>query len=152
MNEIENKNKLLKEYVINLLSKAHTEYLLIKRILYKEKNQFIKQKQYKYILFIKKFLKKMFNLNKLNINFKSNEEILNEFFIKQDFFNENDFKQINEILLKSGKIFQEMLKLKLYLSYSLLMYGIISRIYIIFDYLLKNNKKIKNSIIKNKNI
>ncbi len=125
------------------------EYLLIKRILYKEKNQFIKQKQYKYILFIKKFLKKMFNLNKLNINFKSNEEILNEFFIKQDFFNENDFKQINEILLKSGKIFQEMLKLKLYLSYSLLMYGIISRIYVIFDYLLKNNKKIKNSIIKN---
>ena len=87
MNEIENKNKLLKEYVINLLSKVHTEYLLIKRILYKEKNQFIKQKQYKYILFIKKFLKKMFNLNKLNINFKSNEEILNEFFIKQDFFN-----------------------------------------------------------------
>ena len=149
MNEIENKNKLLKEYVINLLSKVHTEYLLIKRILYKEKNQFIKQKQYKYILFIKKFLKKMFNLNKLNINFKSNEEILNEFFIKQDFFNENDFKQINEILLKSGKIFQEMLKLKLYLSYSLLMYGIISRIYVIFDYLLKNNKKIKNSIIKN---
>ena len=149
MNEIENKNKLLKEYVINLLSKVHMEYLLIKRILYKEKNQFIKQKQYKYILFIKKFLKKMFNLNKLNINFKSNEEILNEFFIKQDFFNENDFKQINEILLKSGKIFQEMLKLKLYLSYSLLMYGIISRIYIIFDYLLKNNKKIKNSIIKN---
>lgn len=149
MNEIENKNKLLKEYVINLLSKVHMEYLLIKRILYKEKNQFIKQKQYKYILFIKKFLKKMFNLNKLNINFKSNEEILNEFFIKQDFFNENDFKQINEILLKSGKIFQEMLKLKLYLSYSLLMYGIISRIYVIFDYLLKNNKKIKNSIIKN---
>lgn len=149
MNEIENKNKLLKEYVINLLSKVHMEYLLIKRILYKEKNQFIKQKQYKYILFIKKFLKKMFNLNKLNINFKSNEEILNEYFIKQDFFNENDFKQINEILLKSGKIFQEMLKLKLYLSYSLLMYGIISRIYVIFDYLLKNNKKIKNSIIKN---
>ena len=149
MNEIENKNKLLNEYVINLLSKVHMEYLLIKRILYKEKKQFIKQKQYKYILFIKKFLKKMFNLNKLNINFKSNEEILNEFFIKQDFFNENDFKQINEILLKSGKIFQEMLKLKLYLSYSLLMYGIISRIYVIFDYLLKNNKKIKNSIIKN---
>ena len=149
MNEIENKNKLLNEYVINLLSKVHMEYLLIKRILYKEKKQFIKQKQYKYILFIKKFLKKMFNLNKLNINFKSNEEILNEFFIKQDFFNENDFKQINEILLKSGKIFQEMLKLKLYLSYSLLMYGIISRIYVIFDYLLKNNQKIKNSIIKN---
>jgi hypothetical protein len=149
MNEIENKNKLLNEYVINLLSKVHMEYLLIKRILYKEKKQFIKQKQYKYILFIKKFLKKMFNLNKLNINFKTNEEILKEFFIKQNFFNENNFKQINDILLKSGKIFQEMLKLKLYLSYSLLMYGIISRIYVIFDYLLKNNKKIKNSIIKN---
>ena len=149
MNEIENKNKLLNEYVINLLSKVHMEYLLIKRILYKEKKQFIKQKQYKYILFIKKFLKKMFNLNKLNINFKTNEEILNEFFIKQNFFNENNFKQINDILLKSGKIFQEMLKLKLYLSYSLLMYGIISRIYIIFDYLLKNNQKIKNSIINN---
>ena len=149
MNEIENKNKLLNEYVINLLSKVHMEYLLIKRILYKEKKQFIKQKQYKYILFIKKFLKKMFNLNKLNINFKTNEEILNEFFIKQNFFNENNFKQINDILLKSGKIFQEMLKLKLYLSYSLLMYGIISRIYVIFDYLLKNNQKIKNSIIKN---
>jgi len=148
MNEIENKNKLLNEYVINLLSKVHMEYLLIKRILYKEKKQFIKQKQYKYILFIKKFLKKMFNLNKLNINFKTNEEILNEFFIKQNFFNENNFKQINDILLKSGKIFQEMLKLKLYLSYSLLMYGIISRIYVIFDYLLKNNQKIKNSIIK----
>ena len=40
--------------------------------------------------------------------------------------------------LLTDKIIEEMLKLKLYPSYSIIILGIVSRIFIIFDYFNKN--------------
>ena len=147
-----NKNREICDFVISLIEKLYKEYLIINRICYKVKNQFGKQKQYKYLIQIKKFLFKMFNLNKKNINKKNNEIILKEF-IKENYFNMEKNESFNEVLLKLGKIIEEMLKLKLYPSYSIIILGIISRIYTIFYYFNKNKEIIEKSylsIYKNK--
>jgi hypothetical protein len=147
-----NKNREICDFVISLIEKLHKEYLIINRICYKVKNQFGRQKQYKYLIQIKKFLYKMFNLNKRNINKKNNEIILKEF-IKENYFNMEKNESFNEVLLKLGKIIEEMLKLKLYPSYSIIILGIISRIYTIFYYFNKNKEIIEKSylsIYKNK--
>ncbi len=139
-----NKNREICDFVISLIEKLHKEYLIINRICYKVKNQFGKQKQYHYLIQIKKFLYKMFNLNKRNINKKNNEIILKEF-IKENYFNMEKNESFNEVLLKLGKIIEEMLKLKLYHSYSIIILGIISRIYTIFYYFNKNKEIIEKS-------
>ena len=147
-----NKNREICDFVISLIEKLHKEYLIINRICYKVKNQFGRQKQYKYLIQIKKFLYKMFNLNKRNINKKNNEIILKEF-IKENYFNMEKNESFNEVLLKLGKIIEEMLKLKLYPSYSIIILGIISIIYTIFYYFNKNKEIIEKSylsIYKNK--
>ena len=143
---LNNKNRDVCNFVISLIEKLHKEYLIINRICYKVKNQFGKQKQYKYLIQIKKFLFKMFNLNKKNINKKNNEIILKEF-IKENYFNMEKNESFNEVLLKLGKIIEEMLKLKLYPSYSIIILGIISRIYTIFNYFNKNKELIEKSYI-----
>ena len=148
---LNNKNRDVCNFVISLIEKLYKEYLIINRICYKVKNQFGKQKQYKYLIQIKKFLFKMFNLNKKNINKKNNEIILKEF-IKENYFNMEKNESFNEVLLKLGKIIEEMLKLKLYPSYSIIILGIISRIYTIFNYFNKNKELIEKaylSIFKN---
>ena len=138
MNEKDkDKNMEICNFVISLIGKLHKEYLIINRICYKVKNQFGKQKQYHYLIQIKKFLYKMFNLNKRNINKKSNEIILKEL-IRENYLNNEKKENINETLIKLGKIIEEMLKLKLYPSYSIIILGIVSRIFIIFDYFNKN--------------
>jgi hypothetical protein len=43
--------------VLDMLSKTHSDYLLINRIIYKVKNQFRRQNQYKYLQLIRKKLK-----------------------------------------------------------------------------------------------
>ena len=141
-----NKNREICDFVISLIEKLHKEYLIINRICYKVKNQFGRQKQYKYLIQIKKFLFKMFNLNKKNINKKNNEIILKEF-IKENYFNMEKNESFNEVLLKLGKIIEEMLKLKLYPSYSIIILGIISRIYTIFYYFNKNKELIEKSYL-----
>ena len=143
---LNNKNRDVCNFVISLIEKLYKEYLIINRICYKVKNQFGKQKQYKYLIQIKKFLFKMFNLNKKNINKKNNEIILKEF-IKENYFNMEKNESFNEVLLKLGKIIEEMLKLKLYPSYSIIILGIISRIYTIFNYFNKNKELIEKSHI-----
>jgi hypothetical protein len=143
---LNNKNRDVCNFVISLIEKLYKEYLIINRICYKVKNQFGKQKQYKYLIQIKKFLFKMFNLNKKNINKKNNEIILKEF-IKENYFNMEKNESFNEVLLKLGKIIEEMLKLKLYPSYSIIILGIISRIYTIFNYFNKNKELIEKSYI-----
>ena len=143
---LNNKNRDVCNFVISLIEKLYKEYLIINRICYKVKNQFGKQKQYKYLIQIKKFLFKMFNLNKRNINKKNNEIILKEF-IKENYFNMEKNESFNEVLLKLGKIIEEMLKLKLYPSYSIIILGIISRIYTIFNYFNKNKELIEKSYI-----
>ena len=143
---LNNKNRDVCNFIISLIEKLYKEYLIINRICYKVKNQFGKQKQYKYLIQIKKFLFKMFNLNKKNINKKNNEIILKEF-IKENYFNMEKNESFNEVLLKLGKIIEEMLKLKLYPSYSIIILGIISRIYTIFNYFNKNKELIEKSYI-----
>ena len=148
MNEKDkDKNMEICNFVISLIGKLHKEYLIINRICYKVKNQFGKQKQYHYLIQIKKFLYKMFNLNKRNINKKSNEILLKEL-IRENYLNNEKKENINETLIKLGKIIEEMLKLKLYPSYSIIILGIVSRIFIIFDYFNKNKDLIEKAYLK----
>ncbi len=145
-NNSNDKNRDICNFIISLIEKLHKEYLIINRICYKVKNQFGRQKQYKYLIQIKKYLYKMFNLNKRNINKKNNEIILKEF-IQENYFNMEKNESFNDVLLKLGKIIEEMLKLKLYPSYSIIILGIISRIYTIFYYFNKNKELIEKAYL-----
>lgn len=142
-----NDDKKLCDFLLVLLSKLHCDYLLLNRVLYKVKHQFRKQRQFQYAMQIKKNLFKLFNQNKINICEKTNDKILSEF-IEGDFIKKDHIEKIMEILEKLGEMINEMLKLKLYLSYSILMLGIVSRAHAIFDYIITNKDKIIQSYNK----
>lgn len=142
-----NDDKKLCDFLLVLLSKLHCDYLLLNRVLYKVKHQFRKQRQFQYAMQIKKHLFKLFNQNKINICNKTNDKILSEF-IESDFIKKEHIEKIMEILEKLGEMLNEMLKLKLYLSYSIVMLGIVSRAHAIFDYILTNKDKIIQSYNK----
>ena len=142
-----NDDKKLCDFLLVLLSKLHCDYLLLNRVLYKVKHQFRKQRQFQYAMQIKKNLFKLFNQNKINICDKTNDKILSEF-IESDFIKKDHIEKIMEILEKLGEMINEMLKLKLYLSYSIVMLGIVSRAYAIFDYIITNKDKIIQSYNK----
>ena len=142
-----NDDKKLCDFLLVLLSKLHCDYLLLNRVLYKVKHQFRKQRQFQYAMQIKKNLFKLFNQNKLNICDKTNDKILSEF-IESDFIKKDHIEKIMEILEKLGEMINEMLKLKLYLSYSIVMLGIVSRAHAIFDYIITNKDKIIQSYNK----
>lgn len=142
-----NDDKKLCDFLLVLLSKLHCDYLLLNRVLYKVKHQFRKQRQFQYAMQIKKNLFKLFNQNKINICDKTNDKILSEF-IESDFIKKDHIEKIMEILEKLGEMINEMLKLKLYLSYSIVMLGIVSRAHAIFDYIKTNKDKIIQSYNK----
>lgn len=142
-----NDDKKLCDFLLVLLSKLHCDYLLLNRVLYKVKHQFRKQRQFQYAMQIKKNLFKLFNQNKINICDKTNDKILSEF-IESDFIKKDHIEKIMEILEKLGEMINEMLKLKLYLSYSIVMLGIVSRAHAIFDYIVTNKDKIIQSYNK----
>lgn len=142
-----NDDKKLCDFLLVLLSKLHCDYLLLNRVLYKVKHQFRKQRQFQYAMQIKKNLFKLFNQNKINICDKTNDKILSEF-IESDFIKKDQIEKIMEILEKLGEMINEMLKLKLYLSYSIVMLGIVSRAHAIFDYIITNKDKIIQSYNK----
>lgn len=142
-----NDDKKLCDFLLVLLSKLHCDYLLLNRVLYKVKHQFRKQRQFQYAMQIKKHLFKLFNQNKINICDKTNDKILSEF-IESDFIKKEHIEKIMEILEKLGEMLNEMLKLKLYLSYSIVMLGIVSRAHAIFDYIVTNKDKIIQSYNK----
>ena len=142
-----NDDKKLCDFLLVLLSKLHCDYLLLNRVLYKVKHQFRKQRQFQYAMQIKKNLFKLFNQNKINICDKTNDKILSEF-IESDFIKKDHIEKIMEILEKLGEMINEMLKLKLYLSYSVVMLGIVSRAHAIFDYIITNKDKIIQSYNK----
>ena len=142
-----NDDKKLCDFLLVLLSKLHCGYLLLNRVLYKVKHQFRKQRQFQYAMQIKKNLFKLFNQNKINICDKTNDKILSEF-IESDFIKKDHIEKIMEILEKLGEMINEMLKLKLYLSYSIVMLGIVSRAHAIFDYIITNKDKIIQSYNK----
>ena len=142
-----NDDKKLCDFLLVLLSKLHCDYLLLNRVLYKVKHQFRKQRQFQYAMQIKKNLFKLFNQNKINICDKTNDKILSEF-IESDFIKKEHIEKIMEILEKLGEMINEMLKLKLYLSESIVMLGIVSRAHAIFDYIITNKDKIIQSYNK----
>ena len=142
-----NDDKKLCDFLLVLLSKLHCDYLLLNRVLYKVKHQFRKQRQFQYAMQIKKNLFKLFNQNKIDICDKTNDKILSEF-IESDFIKKDHIEKIMEILEKLGEMINEMLKLKLYLSYSIVMLGIVSRAHAIFDYIITNKDKIIQSYNK----
>jgi hypothetical protein len=109
MTENENLNNL-----INLFEKLQKEYLLINRIVYKVKNQFRRQKQFQLIIHLKNILKReIFTDNQLSSIFLN----MVRFYDKID--------EVKDSLLTLGEIFKEMLKLKLFVNYSIIILAIL---------------------------
>ena len=113
------------------------DYLLLKRILYKTKSLYKKHKHYQKLSKLSKLLKKNFKLGK---KIKKKKEEGKEIKAKYELnFDKNDLNYCLDIIMQLGEIFTRMLKLKLYLSYSLIILGIISRTYFIINHFLKYN-------------
>ena len=114
------------------------DYLLLKRILYKTKSLYKKHKHYQKLTKLAKLLKKNFKLGK-RIKMKKEEEKEdkdNNTYKYELNFDKNDLNYCLDIITQLGEIINRMLKLKLYLSYSLIILGIISRTYFILKYFL----------------
>ena len=115
------------------------DYLLLKRILYKTKSLYKKHKHYQKLNKLTKLLKKNFKFGK-RIKMKKEEEKdtkTNYTFKYELNFDKNDINYCLDIIMELGEIINRMLKLKLYLSYSLIILGIISRTYFILNHFLK---------------
>ena len=115
------------------------DYLLLKRILYKTKSLYKKHKHYQKLNKLTKLLKKNFKFGK-RIKMKKEEEKdtkTNNTFKYELNFDKNDINYCIDIIMELGEIINRMLKLKLYLSYSLIILGIISNTYFILNRFLK---------------
>ena len=115
------------------------DYLLLKRILYKTKSLYKKHKHYQKLNKLTKLIKKNFKFGK-RIKMKKEEEKdtkVNNTFKYELNFDKNDINYCIDIIMELGEIINRMLKLKLYLSYSLIILGIISRTYFILNHFLK---------------
>ena len=115
------------------------DYLLLKRILYKTKSLYKKHKHYQKLNKLTKLLKKNFKFGK-RIKMKKEEEKgtkTNYTFKYELNFDKSDLNYCLDIIMELGEIINRMLKLKLYLSYSLIILGIISRTYFILNHFLK---------------
>lgn len=126
---------------IKLMEKVHSDYLLIDRIIYKVKNQFRRQKQFKFLVEIRKKLKKLIFDRFLDVlkNNKGNYLLLlleNIYKVlscikHMDIFKVNNLQDLIELIEKLGIMIKEMLKLKLYPPYSLIILGILRYINLI---------------------
>lgn len=116
-----------------ILEDLYSEYLLINRIMFKVKNQFRRQKQFKYLHEIKKKIKSYF-FKKGELTFNMSEYITH---FKLE-INESMLKELNEKVDILGEHIKEMLKLKLYLSYSVIILGILSRIKIYINNIISH--------------
>ena len=110
------------------------DYLLLKRILYKTKSLYQKHKHYQKLSKLSKLLKKNFKFGK-KIKLKKGE-IENKEFKYELNIDKNDINYCLDIIIQLGEIINRMLKLKLYLSYCLIILGIISRTYFILKYFI----------------
>ena len=110
------------------------DYLLLKRILYKTKSLYQKHKHYQKLSKLTKLLKKNFKFGK-KIKLKKGE-IENKEFKYELNIDKNDINYCLDIIIQLGEIINRMLKLKLYLSYCLIILGIISRTYFILKYFI----------------
>ena len=112
------------------------DYLLVKRILYKTKSLYKSHKHYQKLNKLSKLLKKIFKLGK-KLKKKEEKEKENKAFKYELSLDKNDLNYCIDIIIELGGTINNMLKLKLYLSYSLIILGIISRLYFIINYFLK---------------
>ena len=114
------------------------DYLLLKKILYKTKSLYKKHKHYQKLTKLTKLLKKNFKLGKrIKMKKEEEKEDKNNNTYKYELnFDKNDLNYCLDIIIQLGEIINRMLKLKLYLSYSLIILGIISRTYFILKYFL----------------
>ena len=129
----------LSESEFNKIILLKKDYLLLKRILYKTKSLYKKHKHYQKLNKLTKLLKKNFKFGK-RIKMKKEEEKdtkTNNTFKYELNFDKNDINYCLDIIMELGEIINRMLKLKLYLSYSLIILGIISRTYFILNHFLK---------------
>ena len=110
------------------------DYLLVKRILYKTKSLYKRHKHYQKLNKLSKLIKKIFKLGK---KIKKKEEKENKTFKYELSLDKTDLNYCIDIIIELGGTINNMLKLKLYLSYSLIILGIISRLYFIINYFLK---------------
>ena len=110
------------------------DYLLLKRILYKTKSLYQKHKHYQKLSKLTKLLKKNFKFGKKTKLKKG--EIENKEFKYELNIDKNDINYCLDIIIQLGEIINRMLKLKLYLSYCLIILGIISRTYFILKYFI----------------
>jgi uncharacterized protein (UPF0335 family) len=100
--------------IVSLIERLHKEYLLINRIIYKVKNQFRRQKQFQLLKGLKNTLsRELFTDDSLIIIFPN----LNKFISR--------IEDINKQLTKLGQIIKEMLKLKLFTNYSVIILSIL---------------------------
>ena len=115
------------------------DYLLLKRILYKTKSLYRKHKHYQKLSKLTKLLKKNFKFGKkLKLKKEQKESGNDNNNCKYELnFDKNDLNYCMDIIIQLGEIINRMLKLKLYLSYSLIILGIISRTYFILNYFIK---------------
>jgi hypothetical protein len=118
-----------------LIEKAHLDYMLISRIIYKVKNQYRRQKQYKYIVQLRKLLgRNLFNhIDKLtkkeldgnSIIIVENSKTPLESVILIPIFDKSNLRELQELIEKTGQIIREMLKLKLYIPYSVIILSVL---------------------------
>ena len=112
------------------------DYLLLKRILYKTKSLYKRHKHYQKLSQLSKLLKKNFKFGR-KIKLKKEEKEKNDDKYKYELtVDKSDLNYCIDILIQLGEIINRMLKLKLYLSYSLIILGIISRTYFILNYFI----------------
>ena len=124
----------LPEKEFNKIILLKKDYLLLKRILYKTKSLYQKHKHYQKLSKLTKLLKKNFKFGK-KIKLKKGE-IENKEFKYELNIDKNDINYCLDIIIQLGEIINRMLKLKLYLSYCLIILGIISRTYFILKYFI----------------
>ena len=115
------------------------DYLLLKRILYKTKSLYKKHKHYQKLNKLTKLLKKNFKFGKrIKIKKEEEKDTKTNYTFKYELnFDKNDINYCIDIIMELGEIINRMLKLKLYLSYSLIILGIISRTYFILNHFIK---------------
>lgn len=141
-------NKQLCNYILDLLSKLHSDYLLINRICYKVKHQFRRHRHFQYITQYKNILKKTFRpitITSKSTTTNTNDNIFSSILTSQYFTKPYISNIIISLLIKIGLLLNEMMKLKLYLPYCVVMLGIISRAHSIYEYVLNNNDVILSS-------
>jgi hypothetical protein len=100
--------------LINVIERLQKEYLLINRIIYKVKNQFRRQRQFKMLVGLKNILlREVFNDLKLSSVLTN----LSGFY--------NKVEGVKEKVTQLGEIIKEMLKLKLFVNYSVIILSIL---------------------------